>query len=342
MADPVFLFLKQKEGMRNGKKATLENQMRSTLLNQFRKGYGTSRHQEKQLRGTYAIHDKIYSKKSLDTHVSRTKMFAKWVKQNHPEIKKIDQISKVIVGEYLQSQQDKGLSAWTLSADLTALNHVAIGTGVWDKSISKSEFGIKKRSLSDVKNNRGDKATDKHWSNSNRYEKETFVGQAFGLRRSELVPSSSNRGYAVTNQSLYKVNKKVYCATFGKGSRYRTVECLKSHQNQIEQMYGQYIIEVDRLPKSSEFKEIRQQGEALFNSISRSVNIHQNCRQYYANAKLEELQQENRYYEVQEQNRPDLETYRCNGQQIDRGHAQFISQQLGHNRLDVLKHYINA
>ena len=316
-----------------GKKKNIRQQLRNELHRQFKDARGRSRHVDKKQRETHAIHDRIYGRASLKTHLSRIDQLEKWLKQQHPEVHNLNQISRDLVGEYLKFQEDRGRSAWTVSADIAAINHVMIGSGKWDKSISKSDYGLRQRRQQEIKNNRG----ETRWKQEGRgsestYEKELEYGRAFGLRRSELVGNNSQHARAST-ASLYRTpDGRLHNVTIGKGGRYRTSECLASYQKIVEERYKPYIQNVTVLPDRETFLERYKDSEDFFKSISRSVRIHHECRQYYAEEKLKELQRENRCQSGQ--------NFKCNNVLLDKGQALFVSNQLGHNRLDVLKSYV--
>lgn len=325
------------------KKENIKHQLKSELYGQYYSSKGKSRHSEKMKRGQYNHHDSIYSRNSLKTHISRSNQFANWLKQAHPEVRQINAISREIAGQYLQIQQEKGYTTRTIEADMTMLNHIQIGRENWtqDEKLTKKEFDIKPRNKEDIINNRGTKATKPY--NENQQQIIEF-GKAFGLRRSELVPDRQNNGYAVTTQSLFLQNDKIYLAAIGKGARFRTIECLESRQDYIKEEYGQYLQKVDQLPNIDEFKESYNRQNQLFNSISNNVRIHVECRQYYANQKINELESSERHFQLLPQNclKSGVETYTTNGREMARDHAQFVSQQLGHSRIYELKSYVNV
>lgn len=326
------------------KKKNLKNQLKSALYQQFYAAKGESRHAEKKRTGQHAHYDKIYARQSLKTHLSRAEQFADWVKSEHPEIKKIDEITKEVAGQYLQLQVEKGYSVRTVESDMGMINHVVIGTDAWarEDALTKREFNLPSRSKHDIVNNRGDKTASSIAYNE-QHQKIVEFGQTFGLRRSELVPNQENDRYAVGAKSLYEKEGRVYAAVIGKGGRYRTVEALENRQSDLKEEYGQFIQKVEQLPAKEEFLATYDKTEHLFNSISNNVRIHRDCRQFYANEKLQELEQNDRHFELLRQNK--LETgrdiYQTNGRTMMRDHAQFISQQLGHNRVYELQSYIN-
>lgn len=317
--------------------------MRKELFKQYEKGKGTSRHEHKKETKTFAHHDRIYSGNSIKTHLSQIDQFSKWAKEQPERLRTLDDVTPDIAKRYLQERQAEGYRSSSNGATLLALNHVFKGSGYWDKAYSKTDFEIRQRSDEFVVNNRSVKTDYKDLNENQR----TIIdfGRSFGLRRSELIPHASNRGagYAVTNKSLYEKDDKLYVATFGKGGRYRLVECLKNKEEDVRHLYGAHIQRVDSLPTREEFKELKADAEPLFTSIDRSVQVHMLSRQYYANHKLDELESDNRHFELKYQNqtKTGMNTYETNGRVMDRGHAQFVSEQLGHNRISELSKYVN-
>lgn len=328
-----------------GKSKTIRQQLRMELYKQFEAGKGQSRHQDKINRGQHAIYDKIYSNNSLHTHISRADQFANWVKETHPEIRKIKDITHDIAGEYLKHQQNgRNLSAWTISADLGMINRILIAQGHWDKPIVKRDYGLHSRRQDEVRHNRAaneyqKQMYDKHLE---KYEREIYYGQAFGLRRSELLSNRAQHTVA-SSKSLYERNGQLYHVTTGKGGRLRVIECLERHRDRIIADYGQYIqplpgyLQKDILgvEERKQFLEDYKGAKKFFKTIDRNVRIHVNCRQFFANQKLKEIQSQQRFQDEND------EIIKVNGKEIYKSEAEFISKQLGHNRIDVLQNYVS-
>lgn len=328
------------------KKKNIRQQLRNALFIQRRAGTGRSRHEDKKMNNGAVIYDRIYSDLSLKTHLSRIDGFAAWIKSNHPDVRDLSQITRDIAGQYLQQQQDTGKSAYTIGADMLALNRVQMGTGNWSQPIKKSDYGLKNRNFGDLKNNNNNRTEAQAKQDEiMRYKYRDIInyGQAFGLRRSELLPSDSRQTVAGSH-SLYEKNGKIYHVTTGKGGRLRAIECLDSHTKYIRDNYGDYIrpmpLYLDKNHYSREdiakFREEHKQSERFFDSVDRSLRIHVECRQYYANHKLKEIMQK------QEESRTNEEKVNINEIEIPKSVADYIALQLGHGpqRYDVLKRYI--
>lgn len=330
------------------KRKNIRQQLRNELYKQHKAGQGRSRHADKQSNGNKTIYNRIYSDLSLKTHLSRIEQFSQWLKTEHPEIRNMEQITPDVAGEYFKNQVEDGKSPYTIGTDMLAVNRVQIGSGNWDNPIKKSDYGLPQRSFEQLRNNHSTikRTVEQQQEDAKmreRYEAVLMYGQAFGLRRSELVPSDSRQTVAGTN-SIYERDNRLYHVTTGKGGRLRVVECLKSHESSIREQYGQHVqplpdyLQKDHFTKADidQFKSDWRNGEHFFDSLNRNLRIHVECRQYYANNKLEEIQQEQRVSAIQERESV------INGISISQAEVNFVGHQLGHgeNRFDVLNRYV--
>lgn len=330
------------------KKQNLKNTMKSELYRQFYEmGQGRSRDIDKQITKEFGQLDSIPSRESLKTHLSQISVFSDWVREN-TKIIEMQDITIDTVSDYLQFRQDSGMQPATINASLTAIHHVLIGSQTWEKeaNLDLKSLGLRTKSEAPIINNR---KPVEHRALTSEQERIDFIGKAFGLRSSELMTTKENPEYALNTHSLYEKDKTLYVATLGKNGKFRTVECLKSLESDIKAEYSQYINEVDRLPNRYEYKQMIKQTEPIFSNYTKNHNmrIHVNCRQYYVDNKLQELKEDERYFELMNQHK--IKTiaedghsyYRTNGLKIERSQAQFVSLQLGHNRLSVLSKYAN-
>lgn len=152
-------------------KKNLRQQLKRELYRQYENGKGKSRHDEKErlrklenrqnsdrkkrglkpLKSTSHAHlDRIYSSNSLKTHLTQINDFSKWVKEQEQPVKKISDITKEVVANYLQEKEKEGNSAHTISAKLLALNHVLNGSGQITESYKKTDFGLQKRLAANI------------------------------------------------------------------------------------------------------------------------------------------------------------------------------------------------
>lgn len=340
----------EKEVKKMSKRKNIRQQLRNALHDQRRAGTGRSRHEDKKMNNGQVIYDKIYSDLSLKTHLSRIEGFAAWLKSNHPEVRDLSDITKDIAGQYLIEQQSADKSAYTIGSDMLAINRVQMGAGNWSEPIKKSDYGLKNRNFGDLRNNNNNNRTESQIKQDEimRYKYRDIIayGQAFGLRRSELLPSgdTSNRKTVAGSHSLYEKNGKIYHVTTGKGGRLRAIECLATHHKYITDNYGEHIkpmplyLQKNHYSRDdiAKFKLEHKQSEQFFSSVDRSLRIHVECRQYYANHKLTEIMQNREETYINE------EKVKINGIEIPKTVADYIAYQLGHGpqRYDVLRRYI--
>ena len=122
---------------------------------------------------------KIYSYSTYKTYWKHVKYYLKWVKENHPEIRKLDK-ARQYVPDWLQTRVDAGLSAWTVQTEAAALNKLY---GI--KTDDPGRFQPPPRRKEDIVRSRGTKARDAHFSEKKNEELVNFC-KGCGFRRSVL------------------------------------------------------------------------------------------------------------------------------------------------------------
>lgn len=337
------------------KKKNLRQQMRSELYRQYDKGKGQSRHDEKKQRAaiqridahakndrlfdTHGHLDRIYSQKSLQAHLASIERFSEHMKENFPEVKRMSDITHEHTTSFLHERRDTRAAA-TVAKEMSSLNHLLVGSKNWESAdhITKDAYELRSVRADENTNNRAETRVV-----YNDYQQKIVdTARAFGCRSSEVQPVDSGK-YAMNTNSLYEKDERIYAVTVSKGGKYRATECLKSHEDFIREHYRDHIQKVVELPSKREYEATVADAEPFFRRVGHEVRIHADARQYYANEKLAEIEAEGRRFELSEQNKTPhgKETYTTNGREMLRDQAQFISENLGHNRIYVLKHYIN-
>lgn len=320
------------------KKQSLANQISSKLYEQYYRGKGTSRHEDKLATRRHFQPEKIYSRGSLVTHRSQGKMFAEWLKTNHPEVRRLADVTRDQAISYVRQRSDE-CSPTTSKASMSVVNRLLYP----ENGLTRRECGLARVTREDERNNRGPAKTARE---PNERQREVLdYGRAFGLRHSELVYTKENPEYQATKNSLYEKDEVIYHCTFGKGGKFRTVECLQSQQSYIQEAYGEMIQHVTELPTAEEFKEVISDATPLFDANLNNLQAQQLSRQYYANEKMLELQQaDDREWELFRINqaKDGSETYEVNGIEFERDYAQFVSLQMGHNRISELSKYLGV
>lgn len=322
------------------KKQSLANEINSKIYDQFYRGKGTSRHEDKIASRRHFQPEKVYSRGSLVTHKSQGQMFAQWLKTNHPEVRRLADVTRDQAISYVRSRNEE-FSPKTAQASMSVVNRLLYperGNG-----ITRRECGLARVTRADARNNRGPAKTARE---PNERQREVLeYGRAFGLRHSEMVRTEENPEYVATEKSLYEKDGTLYHCTFGKGGKFRTVEILASRQGEIMEQYGNIVQSVAELPTAEEFKEIISDATPLFDANLNNLQAQQLSRQFYANEKMLELQQaDDREWELFRINqaKDGSETYEVNGIEFERDYAQFVSLQMGHNRISELNKYLGV
>ena len=162
-------------GRKNKKYVKTLHQQAYDRLNAMQ-AFGESRVEGKK---TGEAASKIYSYETYKTYWRQTKAYISWLKQNHPECKTLKKAEKYIY-EWLQTQVEAGVSAWTISTRMAALYKLY---GITGKETER--FLAPQRNRKDIKRSRVDAVRDKHFSVTNNDELIKFV-RATGTRRNVL------------------------------------------------------------------------------------------------------------------------------------------------------------
>lgn len=312
------------EYVRNAQKSKVSRHDLKKEIGQRQREYIWSNNSEKQVRNV----------------VNR---FSDFVRDVYPEYRRVhlDDVPRDVLGDYLKFREEQGYSPSTISTDMYALNKL------FDAELKKEEFGLKSRIIDEFENNRGQAKHNKQYEELTDKAKEIVdVSRAFGLRRNEYKN--------FTNKSLYMDNKgNLYhwVGTAAKGGKIRTAICTNEMKETMLERYGEHVQRVESIDEISlkkvHWQSVHKDAELLSKStFDHDLSIHRIGRQHYAQTLLKELETGSvalpDNYELFEQNRTETNkaTYTTNGFDIDRKHAQFISENLGHNRVDILKSYI--
>ena len=260
----------------------------------------------------------IHSLATMRAYEQTAREFTAWVKTNHPDVKKLEQVEREHMRSYLLHRQEQGLSAWTTSKDMAALNKI------FDAGLTKNEVGLRERSYRDTTRSRVERTHDNEINRAN-YQAQIDVASAFGLRRESICGGQ----YQLKDVSLYKHadDGRVYAAVIEKGGRYRVAPCLASHQQRIEAQYPQIEVRDDHMSKDAFKTAYTASGEVLFDRYPHRIDNHELRHQY-----AREL-----YNELVEQKGHDDANYRGFDKQILRD----VSEALGHSRISVVvEHYL--
>lgn len=289
---------------------SIKTQGTNRLIRMFKEGKGTSKHQDKFINNGKPMPGKIYSVSTLENYTSVMCQFSAYAEDRFgSKYVKLDEL-RPLVPDYLQSRIDKGLSADTIHRDCAALSKVfRCQMGDWGVTLPKRERG-------NVTQHRDNSKLKGQFSESNNA---VFIklGQETGLRRSEML---SLRTSDVSIRPDGSINVFVRS---GKGGKERNIRALGDTVlkmvEQAKQDGRDRVVEhiVNRLPEHSYRADY---ALAYYKSLARNPE------------------------ELYSMRHDSSETYVCRkdmrGIILDRPAAMEVSENLGHNRVDVMPRYL--
>lgn len=146
-----------------------------------------SRHQAKteykEMMGNKATHNRtigIHSYKTYDAYKQTSIEFVRYMRNEHKDIKDINQIKENHVIDYLRYRQDNEKSAYTISKDMAALNKL------FNFYITKKDARIQQRTYKDITRSRKPRENDRKY-NPNNYKDQILFAKASGCRRESVL-----------------------------------------------------------------------------------------------------------------------------------------------------------
>lgn len=292
---------------RKKEKYILKNQIYSRLTGMLEAGKGRSRSEDKKSKDNLTK-DKIYSFKTYHTYKEQCYRFASFLKENHPEILKIQKVKVDHVNEYLQSMIDEGLSAYSISTSKAAIAKVL-------KRPSTDFIATPSRHRRAIKRSRYGTVRDKHISEETE-SKFAKITSATGLRRSELEK--------VRGVDLHLSHGKYYVKVRqGKGGKKRSALICGKDKKETEEIInlfkeaGQLKV-VPKLPSHYDNHHYRAvYAKRIYNLYARPIEkipagpIDQGGKRYVMRGERA-------------------------GEILDRDAMEITSRFLGHNRIDVI------
>lgn len=279
--------------------------------------FGDSRHQAKkeykEMVGNKNTHNKtvgIHNYNTFNAYKSSCKQFTSYLKENHAEVKNIEDIKSEHVKEFIKYREEQGYSAYTYSKDISALNKV------FNTDVTKKDCEVANRSYKDITNNREMKEHHNH-INYNNYKDEITVLQSTGMRRESLEKVSANsfnydeNGYPT---AVRLADEREYGGInmAEKGGRDREAEIPYSMREELR------VVIENRLEENDGDRD-----KPMFEHIPDRLGTHR-FRQEYAETMY------NQYIEEHGES----EQWRG----YDAKAMEYASNNLGHNRLDVVKY----
>lgn len=257
----------------------------------------------------------IHSYGTFGTYKSSIKQFVKWANENDRGIRNIEDVKEQDVKDYIKYREEAGYSAYTYSKDLSALNKI-FGTDV-----EKKDCDVANRSFHNITNNREMKEHHNH-INYNNYKDEITVLQSTGMRRESLekVSASSfnydSNGYPV---SIRLMDERAYGGANmeEKGGRPREAEIPYIMRTNLKEIIDSKLEENGG-----------DTSKPFFDHVPDRLGCHR-FRQEYAETMYNQYLQEHG-------ESTDWRGY-------DRDAMNYVSNNLGHNREDVVKYnYLSA
>ncbi|MDD4113105.1 MAG: hypothetical protein PHC56_08750 [Herbinix sp.] len=261
---------------------------------------GQSRHKAKEeiKKEGKSTPDGIYSWSTYNTYKKHCIAFAEWCKKTYG-CKSIEGAKKHIQ-DYLDYRIDKGLSAWTIKMEASAI------AKMYGSSTSDLKLITPDRKREDIKRSRKDCKHDKHISKEKHKDIIDFC-KGCGLRRHELAQ--------LKTENIIIEEDNVYIEVLqGKGGKRRIVEVLAEYREHIKSYHNDNI------------------GEYVFKTIPQNLDIHSYrasyaCELYKSLERpLDSLIREQKYY--------------CKGDMkgnvYDKKAMMTVSRMLGHNRINVI------
>lgn len=298
--------------------------------------FGESRHLAKERGDVCGIH----SFKTYSTYMKEVLEYVDWARDKG--CKTLEE-ARQHVAEYLQEHIARGDSAWSVKTEACALAKLF--------RCRSTDFGVElpRRDRGEIERSRERREHDKEFSKERNRDLVIFE-KATGLRRRELERVSPGDVYRGRDGRLY-----VHIDN-GKGGREREVHVLQKYEREVERIVQE-----------------RADRERLFDRVPVRMDVH-SYRREYAEERYKELEREikregrdvveqrvreqfERYLElnVREKDREKMRSRferelekgggryeRTDGREFDRLCLLGVSQDLGHNRVEVVaRHYLD-
>lgn len=261
--------------------------------------------------------DGIFSLGTMETYRAAMQPFAEWCSAH--KVKNAAQITRAHAAAYLLEREAKGLSPWTVSRDLSAINK-ALGF-----DLSKQELGLRSRKKSEISRSREETENDRR--RFSKYQDQITVARACGCRRASVTRITPND--CVRNEKGQVVGIRLV----EKGGKERVAPVLNDFKERVTSI-------VDRAPEAA---------RPLFAAYDSHIDNHR-FRAEYCAALLRQLEREEaqgkpwfggdlnpkNYIHLSSRDAKSGDTYRGHPTQV----VAAVSGAMGHNRLEIVfSHY---
>lgn len=261
--------------------------------------------------------DGIFSLGTMETYRAAMQPFAKWLSAH--KVKNASQITKAHAATYLREREAVGLSSWTVSRDMAAINK-AMGF-----DLNKKELGLRSRRKSEITRSRVETENDRR--RFGKFQDQITVAKACGCRRASITRITPND--CVRNSRGQVVGIKVV----EKGGKERVAPVLNAYKERVTSI-------VDRAQEAS---------KPLFMDYDSHIDNHR-FRAEYCAALLKQLEEEQalgkpwfggdlspqNYIRLSSRDAKCGDTYQGHPTQV----VAAVSGAMGHNRLEIIfSHY---
>lgn len=264
----------------------------------------------------------IHSYNTFEAYKSSLKSFSTWAKDEGIKFKKLDDVKENHIKDFIKDRYEEGYSAHTYSKDLAALNKV------FNTHVTKADCGVANRSYKDISNNREMKEHHNH-VNYNNYSSAITLVQATGMRRSnveKVTPNTFNYREDGTPYQIRLCNEsKIGGDNWSeKGGRDRIVDIPEQYQQQIKEIIQEH--------RDNGYND----NKPIVEHIPSRLGTHR-FRQEFAETSYNNYIEKHgegtlRVCDVFENSNSQSTTYRG----YDVAGLKYATEQLGHNRLDVI------
>ncbi len=261
--------------------------------------------------GRYARYDVISSSNSLKQHIIQWNQFAIYIYEKH-NIKSLRKITEDLVIDFLTSEIDKNLAEKTLKSRVTAINHVMVGSGVWNTQQrvslkdmrSKDNISRSKGALSVYKDYTSEEWRERFREDYKANYEAIDISRAFGLRRSEIYGKKGSKYNGLTFRNLgHLENSRIlFAEVIGKGGKYRIAPVREDMASIMWERYGsrsksyryEYFQKNEAERKKILLASNTNNDECLFQTENRSIPLHINRNEYV----LSKLKERQNYWET--------------------------------------------
>lgn len=284
--------------------------------------YGQSKYlakQESYRQGNKGKVQGIYSKKTMQDYKQVAEQFQTWSKTKGYNFKRLADVTDNHILQYLKERQAQGKSSWTVSRDLSALNKI------FNREISKKGTDLRGRKNSDIKNNRG--LGNNYRSTVYKKNKElTDFISATGIRRQSITVISP------ANAIRDKEGVVIGFSVTEKGGKHRNCYVIKGRQEAVTSFVDKH--------------QSQKGNKPFWTKADKNLNTHW-YRAEYAKALYNDLITANNHRQDYFEGYRDTFVNSERLEQATEGHGQItkgystealavVSQNLGHNRIDVV------